>query len=114
MKKIAIVLLIAAFISSVSFAQAATEEKQSFPEKAQIAVGKVLSVTLIDPAKGIADGAITIADDMGKTTTYVVKSTAKILSETLSAITLNKIKVGSKVKIEKSGANEAESIKVVK
>ena len=114
MRKVAVILLALAFISFVSFAQAASEGKQSLPEKAQIVVGKVLSVVLMDPAKGITQGAITIADDMGKTTTYVVKSTAKILSDTLSTITLNKINVGNKVEIQKSGANEAKSIKVVK
>jgi len=41
MKKIAVVLLILAFISSVSFAQTATTAKKSVGEKAKEIVGKV-------------------------------------------------------------------------
>ncbi|MFH0840084.1 MAG: hypothetical protein V1883_03605 [Candidatus Omnitrophota bacterium] len=114
MKKIAIVLLILAFISSVPFAQAASEGKKSIAEKAQTVVGKIVSVTLINPAKGITEGAITIADETGKTATYIVKTTAKILSDTLNAITLNQLKKGDKIQIEKSSANEVKSVKVVK
>ena len=43
----------------MSFAQAAAEVEKSVAERVQTVVGKILSVTLIDPAKGITSGAVT-------------------------------------------------------
>ncbi|MCX5678958.1 MAG: hypothetical protein NTY76_07650 [Candidatus Omnitrophica bacterium] len=114
MKKIAIVLLALAFVSPAIFAQTATPEKKSVAEKASTVVGKIVDVTVADPAKGVTAGVITVADETGKTTTFTVKATAKILAHTLDVITLNKLKVGDKVKIETSSANDAQSIKVVR
>ena len=114
MKKIAVVLLVLIVMGSVSFAQAAAEGEKSVAEKAQTVVGKILSVTLIDPAKGITSGAVTVANDMGEVATYTVESTAKILGDTLDVITLDQLKVGEKIQIDKSEANEAKSIKVIK
>ena len=81
---------------------------------AKVIIGKVVDITLAEPAKGIKAGAITVADEAGKTTTFTVKSTAKILTHTLKAITLNKLKIGDKVKISASKENEALSIKEAK
>ncbi|MDD5680980.1 MAG: hypothetical protein PHI59_07045 [Candidatus Omnitrophica bacterium] len=114
MKKTAVVLLALMLMGYVSFAQAAAEGAKSVAEQAGTVVGKIVSVTLIDPAKGITSGAVTIADDMGKTTTYTVDSTAKIVGDTLDAITLNQLKIGEKIQINESEASKAESIKVIK
>jgi len=114
MKKIVIVLLALVFISSATFAQMATPEKKSVGEKAKAVVGKIVNITVAEPAKGINAGAITIADAVGKTTTYTVNSTAKILGTSLDVITLNKLKIGDKIKITPTETNEAKSIKVVK
>ena len=114
MKKIVIVLLAFVFISSVVFAQAQPQKKGSATERATIVIGKIVDITMAEPAKGIKAGAITVADEAGKTTTFTVKSTAKILTHTLDVITLNKLKIGEKVKIKASSENEALSIKEVK
>ncbi len=82
-------------------------------EKSGKFVGKVVEVTVADPAKGIADGTVTVADEVGKTTKFTVKSTAKILAHTMDALTLNQLNIGDKVDVtEKDG--EAQTIKVVK
>ena len=114
MKKIVIVLLAIAFIGSAVFAETTTQEKKSAAEKATTVVGKVVDVTVAEPAKGITAGAITVADDVGKTTTYTVYSTAKILGTSLDVITLNQLKIGDKIKIKPTEDNEAKSIKIVK
>ena len=98
MKKIAIVLLALAFVSPAIFTQTATSEEKSAAEKASTVAGKIVDVTVADPAKGITAGLVTVADETGKTTTFTVKATAKILAHTLDVITLNKLKVGDKVK----------------
>ena len=113
MKKIVIILLALTLIGSVSFAKDGDVVK-TVTEKTTAVVGKVVSVTLAEPAKGISAGAITIADDMGKTTTYTVNSTAKIVGVSLDAITLNQLKIGDKIKVKPTEKNEAKSIKVVK
>ncbi len=113
MKKIVMILLALAFISSVSFAEGGNAVK-SVTENTKAVIGKVVNVTLAEPAKGINAGAITIADDVGKATTYTVNSTAKILGTSLDAITLNQLKIGDKIKIKSTETNEAKSIKVVK
>ena len=110
MKKIVIVLLAVMFIGSAVFAQT-TQEKKSVAEKTTVFVGKVVDVTVANPAKGLSAGAITVADETGTTTTFTVKSTAKILTHTLDVITLNKLKIGEKVKINASKENEGLSIK---
>ena len=113
MKKIAMVVLALAFVSSVAFADAGNMVKTA-AEKTKAVVGKVVKVVVADPAKGINEGAITVADDMGKATTYTVNSTAKILGTSLDVITLNKLNIGDKIKIKTTDAGEAKSIKVVK
>ena len=113
MKKIALILLALVFISSVSFAQTATGEKKTAGEELKTAVGNVVSVTVAEPTKGIAEGAVTIADNMGKTATFTVKSTAKILDAALNVVTLNQLKKGEKVEVKHS-KTEAKSINVVK
>ena len=113
MKKIVIVLLAVAFIGSAVFA-ATTQEKKPAAEKATTVVGKIVDVTVAEPAKGITAGAVTVADETGKTTTFTVKAGAKILAHTMDVITLNKLQIGEKVKIKASAENEAQSIKVIR
>jgi len=114
MKKIAIILLALTLINSMSFAQTTTTAKKSVAEQTKEVVGKVVSVTLADPAKGIASGAITVGDEMGKIYIFTIKSTVKIFDSALNAITLNQLNIGEKVKIEESKTNEAKSINVIK
>lgn len=113
MKKIVIILLGFAFISSLSFAEAGDVIK-SVAENTGAVIGKVVNVTVAEPAKGISAGAVTVADDLGKATTYTVNSTAKIIDTSLNVITLDKLKIGEKVQLTSTKDNEAESINVIK
>ena len=115
MKKTVIILLALAFIGSIAYAaETAVTEKPTIAEQAKTFVGKVVNVTVADPAKGITEGTVTVADETGKATTFTVKATAKILGHALDVITLDKLKIGDKIKIKEAGENEARSIKVVR
>jgi len=124
MKKVLLVVLALMLVSSVAFAQGANKEAAS-PVK-EIAkgiestgefVGKVVSVTVADPAKGLREGTIKVADQMGNPVSYTVNSAATIVDASFNAITLNQLKEGSmvKVKAEKTseGKEEAKSINVM-
>lgn len=111
------IFAIVALFSAASFANCGTcgvgEAGAAIVENTGNFVGKVVEVTVADPAKGIADGTVTVADEVGKTTKFTVKGTAKILAHTMDALTLNQLNIGDKVDVtEKDG--EAQSIKVVK
>lgn len=124
MKKLLVITLALMLVSSVSFAQGANKEAPS-PAK-EIAqginstgefVGKVVSVTVANPAKGIETGTIKVADKMGNPVSYTVNSAAIIVDASLNAITLNQLKKGEtvKVKAEKTpeGKEEAKAINVM-
>jgi len=122
MKKLFLVALALMLISSVSFAQGTKEAPSPAKEIAQGMksvgefVGKVVSVTVADPANGIKEGTIKIADDMGNPVSYTVNSAATIVDASLNAVTLGQLKAGDMVKIntEKTpeGKEEAKSIAV--
>ncbi|MFA5144284.1 MAG: hypothetical protein WC522_09020 [Candidatus Omnitrophota bacterium] len=107
MKKVALAIIAIAFVAGVAFAQGAAEE-------AKAGVVKVVNVTLAEPAKGVANGTITVADDTGKAMEYTVTQSTKIIGVTLDAVTLNQLKIGEKITIKsKAGSKEVSSIKVV-
>jgi len=123
MKKISGILIVLAFVGSICFAQ---EEAKNLPApgkppsvmaEIKTVVGKVVSVTVADPATGIVNGAVGIVDETGKTTNYTVSSVAKILDNTLAAIPLNQLKAGDKVKVKGkkiASGEEAQSIILLK
>jgi len=121
-KKILLVALAIMLMSSVSFAQGAKDAPSPAKEVAQgiesvgVFVGKVISVTVADPAKGIAEGTVKVSNDMGNPVAYTVNSTATILDASLNAITLNQLKEGETVKVKaaktKAGKDEAKAIAV--
>ena len=102
MRKIAIFALLFTFaIFAICFAaNKPVQAAKSAKDDMQTVIGKVAAVTIADPAKGIAQGSLTILDEAGKATTFTVKGTVKVLDEALNAITLNKLKPGSKVEIK--------------
>ncbi len=107
---------IVALFAAVSFANCGTcgmgEASKAVVEKGGEFVGKVINVTVAEPAKGITESSVTVADEVGKTTKFTVKGTAKILAYTMDALTLNQLKIGDKVGVtEKDG--EAQTIKVI-
>ncbi len=108
---------IVALFAAVSFANCGTcgvgEASKAAVAKGGEFVGKVVNVTVAEPAKGIAEGSVTVVNEVGKTTKFTVKGTAKILAETMDVLTLNQLKIGDKIGVtEKDG--EAQTIKVVK
>jgi len=123
MKKILVILILLTFIGSTSFAQEAAKTSPT-PMKASSAaaetktiIGKVVSVTVADPAKGITNGTVSIIDATGKTANYTVSSTAKVLDAAFNAISLNQLKAGNKVKIKgkkTAAGEEAQSVTLLK
>ena len=91
------------------------------PIKAQailkIIKGKVESITIADPAKGIKSSLAVIADN-GLTQSFIVKPTTAIYDSDWKASTLEKIVKGANVKVKysvsKEGAIEALSISLTK
>lgn len=113
MKKVALVLAAVVLLCGVSFAQ----EKAAPIKAADVKemVGTVANVTVAEPAKGIADGTVTVVDDTGKAVGFTVTQSTKIVGATLDALTLNQLKIGEKIAIDsKEGTREASAIKVVK
>ncbi len=123
MKKLLLVALALVLVASFSFAQEAKKLPTPVKEVAKGVeslgefVGKVVSVTVAEPAKGITDGTVKVSDDMGNPVSFTVKSTATVVDASLNVITLNQLKEGEKVKIQatttKEGAKEAKSINVM-
>jgi len=121
MKKLLLVLVALMLSASVSFAQNDTkgEPVKSIAKGIEAAgefVGKIISVTVAEPAKGVTDSTVKVSDEMGNPISFTVSSAAKITDASLNAITLNQLKEGEKVKVKatkaKSGKEEASSIAV--
>jgi len=114
MKKIVLVLIAVAFVAGVAFAQESTAPANKMVKETKATVGKIVNVTAAEPAKGIANGTVTVMDDTGKAVDFTVTQSTKILGTTLDAITLNQLKIGEKIKIKsKADSKEASAIKVV-
>ena len=121
MKKALAILLVLAFAGTVCFAQTDTAKPApvapvvkpavTMASKAETFVGKVVSGIVADPAKGITKSTVNVVDEMGKTTVFTVKSTAKVLDKTLNVITLGQLKTGDKVQV-KAKEKQAETIEV--
>jgi len=117
MRKIAILVLVMMCVSSICFAQqAAAPAKESAVAQLKKITGKIVSVTVTEPAKDVMTGTVTIVDDMGKVANFSVNSTTNIIDAALNKLTLGQIKSASKVKLNysktASGENKAESITV--
>ena len=120
MKRILFVALAVMLGFSICFAQA--QQTPTTPPKApapiaKSLIGKVDSVTLADPTKGIKP-EITLIDENGKKTTFLVKDTTTIYDADWKATTLDKITKDMKVKVRysttKEGVMEANSINLMK
>ncbi len=123
MKKMFGILVVLTFVGSTCFAQEAAKtlptpiKSSSVAAETKTIVGKVVSVTVADPAKGITNGTVSIVDAAGKTTNYTVGSVAKVLNTTFNAITLNQLKEGDKVKVKgkkTTTGEEAQSVTLLK
>ncbi|MDO8525617.1 MAG: hypothetical protein Q7S07_03925 [Candidatus Omnitrophota bacterium] len=122
MKKMALVLIAIAFAAGAAFAQdqvpqanKIVNETNKIASDTKAAVVTLANVTLAEPAKGIANGTITVTDETGKAMNYTVTQSTKILGATLDVLTLNQLKIGEKIKIKsKEGSQEASAIKIIK
>ena len=122
MKKLLLVAIALMLVSGVCFAQ--VTEKTPEPVKSVAKgvqavgefVGKVVSVTVAEPTKGVTDNTVKVTDEMGNPISFTVSSAAKITDASLNAITLGQLKAGEKVKVKatktKEGKEEAKSITV--
>lgn len=122
MKKLLLVLTAIILCASVSFAQGDTKTGEPIKSMAKGIeavtefVGKVVSVTVAEPAKGVTDSTVKVSDEMGNPISFTVSSAAKITDASLNVITLNQLKEGEKVKVKatktKEGKDEAKAIAV--
>jgi hypothetical protein len=122
MKKILVVVLALMLCGSVSFAQGAKSTGEPVKSVAKgveavgVFVGKVVSVTVAEPAKGVTDSTVKVSDEMGNPVSFTVNSAATITDASLNAITLGQLKEGEKVKVKasknKTGKEEATAIAV--
>jgi hypothetical protein len=122
MKKLLLVVIALMLASGVCFAQGSKntgEPVNSIAKGVQAVgeyVGKVVSVTVAEPAKGVTDSTVNVTDEMGNPISFTVSSAAKITDASLNAITLGQLKAGEKVKVEavktKGGKDEAKAITV--
>jgi len=122
MKKLSVAVIALMLVSGVCFAQG--EKKMGEPvnsiakgvEAVGTYVGKVVSVTVAEPAKGVTDSTVKVSDEMGNPVSFTVSSAAKITDASLNAITLGQLKEGEKVRVTatktKDGKEEAKSIAV--
>lgn len=122
MKKLLLVLAVLILCASVSFAEGDTKTGEPVKSVAKGVeavtefVGKVVSVTVAVPAKGVTDSTVKVSDEMGNPIAFTVNSAAKITDASLNVITLNQLKEGEKIKVKatktKEGKEEAKSIAV--
>lgn len=120
MKKLLLVLFALTFVASVCSAeggQCGSDPLKATAKGVESAgefVGKVVSVTLAEPTKGVTDSTVKISDEMGNPISFTVNSAAKITDASLNVITLNQLKAGEKVKVKAVETKEAKAINVVK
>jgi hypothetical protein len=123
MNKIVGIIITLAFVGSTCFAQGSAKtlpapaKSPSAASATKTVVGKVVSITIADPAKGITKEAISIVDEAGKTVSYTVGSVAKVFDNARHAIPLKRLKAGDKVKVKgkkTSAGEEAQSITLLK
>lgn len=120
MKKLFLVVFALMLCASVSYANCGSCEPGKSVVKGVGAVGefvgKVVSVTVAEPAKGVTDSTVKVSDEMGNPVSFTVNSAAKITDASLNVITLGQLKEGEKVKVTaastKEGKKEAKSIAV--
>ena len=114
MKKILMAVVVLMMASNVCFAQPAVAKKPAgFP----ITMGKIVSVTQADAAKG-TKSEVVIATDDKKNNTFLVKETTLIYDANGKPLVLNNLKTGDSIKVAfsttKEGVQEAASIYEVK
>jgi hypothetical protein len=110
-----LVLGLAAMTSAQQSATAASQKHHAASGK--VFKGTVDAVTLADPAKG-TKSEITVVDAQKKSLVFLVKSTTTLYDVSGTAITLDKIIKGNKVRVRyqttAEGLHEAASVRLTK
>ena len=109
MKKILIVLIALTFVTSLVFAQQAaksTKELKTF-------VGKVASLEYADPTKGLDANNMKVVGPDGNPVSFTVSAGVTVLDAATRVITLNQLKIGDSVKIEKVNKGGKEEVKSI-
>jgi len=109
MKKILIVLIALTFVTSLVFAQAAaksTKELKTF-------VGKVASLEYADPTKGLDANNMKVVGPDGNPVSFTVSAGVTVLDAATRVITLNQLKIGDSVRIEKVNKGGKEEVKSI-
>ena len=122
MKKIFLAVLVVVVAASFCYAADSVKPKANEPiggvvEAGGVFVGKVVNVLTDNPRLGTSKGSVTVADERGKTMTFVVDPTVKFVDTVVNAATLNQLKMGEKVSVKYSkegGADKAKSVTGVK
>jgi hypothetical protein len=122
MKKLLLVVTALMLCACISYAKDSSNTGEPVKSVAEgvgavgVFVGKVVSVTLAEPAKGVTDNTVKVSDEMGNPVSFTVNSAATITDASLNVITLNQLKEGEKVKVKaaktKEGKEEAKAIAV--
>jgi hypothetical protein len=113
MKKILIVLIALTFVASLAFADQAaksTKELKTF-------VGKIASLEYADPTKGLDANNMKVVGPDGNPVSFTVSAGVTVLDAATRVITLNQLKIGDSVRIEKvnkAGKEEVKSIQQTK
>jgi len=100
MKKILIVLIALTFVTSLAFAAPAGQADKSTKELKTF-VGKVVSLEYADPTKGLDANNMKVVGPDGNPVSFTVSAGVTVLDAATRVITLNQLRIGDSVRIEK-------------
>ena len=112
MKKILIVLIALTFVTSLVFAASAGQAAKSTKELKTF-VGKVASLEYADPTKGLDSNNMKVVGPDGNPVSFTVSAGVTVLDAATRVITLNQLKIGDSVRIEKVNKNGKEEVKSI-
>jgi len=119
MKKIILVLFAVTFVSSLCFAQQSSvpvSKAATKPVEIKTFTGKVVAVSLANPAKG-TNSKLEVVNEAGQKLSFVIRVNTTITAKDGRILSLSEIKNGDKASLEyyttKKGINRAKSIKMV-
>jgi hypothetical protein len=110
MKKILIVLIALTFVTSLVLAAPAGQAAKSTKELKTF-VGKVASLEYADPTKGLEANKVVGPD--GNPVSFTVSAGVTVLDAATRVITLNQLKIGDSVRIEKVNKGGKEEVKSI-
>lgn len=112
MKKILIALIALTFVTSLCLAAPESQAKKS-TEELKTFVGKVASLEYADPTKGLDANNMKVVGPDGNPISFSVSAGVTVLDAATRVITLNQLKIGDSVKIEKVNKGGKEEVKSI-